>query len=93
MKALLGYHCFSGCDSISSFTGRGKLKPLNLLLSSVNYITAFASLGVNNIVSDELAIELEKFVCHMYGMCPINSDVNVNSTVFYLLPKEWNDFV
>ena len=28
LKAVLGFHCFTGCDSTSSFSGRGKNKPL-----------------------------------------------------------------
>ena len=30
-KALLGLHAFTGCDSVSSFAGIGKVKPLKIL--------------------------------------------------------------
>ena len=44
-KALLGFHCFTGCDTISAFAGQGKLKPLNLLFHNEEYIDVFCSLG------------------------------------------------
>ena len=31
LESLPGFHCFTGCDSTSAFSGRGKLKPLKLL--------------------------------------------------------------
>ena len=34
MTALLGFHCFTGCDTVSSFAGRRKLKPLKLLFKN-----------------------------------------------------------
>ena len=45
MKALLGFHCFTRCGTVSSFAGRGKLKPLKLLFKNSEYIDAFSSLG------------------------------------------------
>ena len=66
---LLGYHCISDCDSISSFTGRDK-KILYLMCTT----------RISNVVPGEVAVELHKFVCHMYGRRPTNSGVNSNST-------------
>ena len=31
-KALLGVHSFTGCDTISSFSSKGKVKPLQLMV-------------------------------------------------------------
>ena len=31
LNALLGFHCFTGCDSTSAFAIRGKIKPLSLI--------------------------------------------------------------
>ena len=36
LKALLAFHCFTGCDSTGFFAGKGKLKPLSMLSSSEN---------------------------------------------------------
>ena len=30
LKALIRFHCFTGCDTLSSFAGRAKLKPWKL---------------------------------------------------------------
>ena len=45
MKSLTGFHSFTGCDTISAFAGRGKVKPLKLVLSNATYVQAFAKLG------------------------------------------------
>ena len=84
LNALLGYYCFSGCDSVSSFAGKGKVKPLNLLLNTGSYVRAFASLGTSNLVSNEVKLELHKFVSHMYGRRPTGSSVDVNDTRYFI---------
>ena len=73
MKVLLGFHCFTGCDTVSSFAGRGKLKPLQLLLKNSEYIDAFSSLGENIELDEETAKKLERFALHMYGKKPMFS--------------------
>ena len=84
MNALLGYHSFSGCDSVSSFAGKGKVKPLNLLLKTGSYVRAFVSLGSSNLVSNEVKLELHKFVSHMYGRRPTGSSVDVNEIRYFI---------
>jgi len=66
-EAVLGFHCFTGCDSTSSFCGRGKNKPLKMMGKCEEYINAFAALGSSNEVSESVAEVLGSFVCHMYG--------------------------
>ena len=51
LDALLGFHCFTGCDTTSSFARRGKIKPLLLLGTNQDYIDAFSSLGSSENVS------------------------------------------
>lgn len=65
--ALIGLHCFTGCDSVSSFYGKGKVKALKLVSAEGDYQTAFKQLGGSFEVSPELCAELEKFVCALYG--------------------------
>ena len=67
MSTLLGFHAFTGCDTTSAFSGRGKVKPLQIMGSSSEYIQAFASLGMSMDVGDDLLSDLVSFVCHMYG--------------------------
>ena len=65
--AVLGFYCFTGCDSTSSFAGRGKNRPLQILGKSEKYINAFATLGSTNQVGEETVEILQSFVCYMYG--------------------------
>ena len=46
-EAMLGLHTFTGCDSVSSFRGIGKVKPLKLLLKSPEHCYALKHLGDN----------------------------------------------
>ena len=39
LEALIGMHAFSGCDTVSSFAGKGKGKALNLLMKSLKVIS------------------------------------------------------
>ena len=43
-KVLLGFHAFTGCDTVSSFAAKGKLKLFKVLLSHPNHVSAFKSL-------------------------------------------------
>ena len=72
LKALLGFHCFTGCDA-----GRGKLKPLKLLFKNSEYIDAFSSLGEDIELDEETAKKLEKFALHVYGKKPTLS-ISIN---------------
>ena len=67
MESLVGFHSFTGCDTISAFTGRGKTKPLKLMVKDERYVEAFALLGKEIQLTESLVATLEKFVCHMYG--------------------------
>ena len=44
MKSLIGFH-HTGCDAISVFAGREKVKPLKLMLRYTGYVKEFAQLG------------------------------------------------
>ena len=62
-KALLGLHAFTGCDSVSSFAGIGKVKPLKILRKNDEFQEVFARLGGGWSVTEELFGKLEAFVC------------------------------
>ena len=42
---LLGSHAFTGCETISAFAGKGKVKGLQLLLHKTDYVTLFKTIG------------------------------------------------
>ena len=66
-EAMLGLHAFTGCDSVSSFRGIGKIKPLKMLLKSPAHCDALKSLGDDWNVDDDLLIGCEKLTCTLYG--------------------------
>ena len=76
LDAILGYHSFTGCDSVSAFTSRGKVKPLSIMCKNLTYIETFAKLGCEEQVGDESVKILEKFACHMYGK--VGDDVSID---------------
>ena len=64
--SLLGLHCFSGCDTISSFDRKGKPTFFKDLLNSELLVTFFTSLGNDWSVSTHLKDLCEKVTCYMY---------------------------
>ena len=67
VPALIGLHAFTGCDSISAFAGKGKIKAVKLLEKYPEFIHCFQELGKSWIVTDDLVDQCEKFVCLLYG--------------------------
>ena len=63
-KSLLGCHCFTGCDSISVFYGKRKIKALSVFCKGKSFIQAFYNLGQTNELPEET---IQAFVCHLYG--------------------------
>lgn len=72
-QALIGLHCFTGCDSVSSFYGKGKKKALSLLLRENEFCYAFSDLGNEFYVKPDTAKSLEMFVCRLYGQQNVTS--------------------
>ena len=66
-QAILGLHIFTGCDSISAFTGKGKTKPLGLMLESEAFCSACIALGCGWEVHDDILPDVQEFVCTLYG--------------------------
>ena len=80
-------HCsfiFQGCDTTSSFHGKGKATALKIARSKDDHVSCFANLGTTISPSSELIAQLSKFVCHLYGH-ECQSDVNL---VRYLAFKD-----
>ena len=74
-KALLGLHCFTGCDTINAFSGKGKIKPLHLMLKNSCYINLFASIGEEPNLSEDLFQIAQQFVCEVYGYKEKNTNI------------------
>ena len=67
LSALVGFHSFTGCNTVSAFAGRGKIKPLMLMMKCKDYVEMFASFGSGTEMDDLLITWLKRFVCHMCG--------------------------
>ena len=66
-KSILSFHAFTECDTTSAFCGKGKVKPLNILLKSSYYINIFSNIGVDASLGDDALNVLQQFVCDLYG--------------------------
>ena len=58
--AIFGLHAFTGCDTVSAFWWKRKLRPLKLLLTNDQYIFTCALLGNEWTVSENLMKKMEK---------------------------------
>lgn len=67
---------FLGCDSTSSFYGKGKVTALKVARNKDEYANTFANLGVCVPPPADLINEIMKYVCHLYGHGN-ESDVNL----------------
>jgi len=65
-EALVGVHVWTGCDSVSSFAGKEKVKAVNLIRKNEQFRDTFVHLGQQWSVSDELFDALQEFTCSMY---------------------------
>ena len=76
-RALPGLHALTGCDSTSAFRGRAKQHALSIILDPNNVAArqAMVSLGLHFDASNDLAKQVERFVCMIYGS-PHQTSVN-----------------
>ena len=81
---LASYHWFPqlyGSDTVITFSGRGKAKPLKLMTKSLRFTEAFSMFGKEITLPDLLVKTLKMFVCHMYGWKE-NNIVNVRYRMY-----------
>ena len=74
-SVLPALHCFTGCDTVSSFVRRGKITPLKALQKYSDFIQVFECFGTEETCSETLLDDLEEFACRMYGQ-PSYTSVN-----------------
>ena len=75
LEALPGLHAFTGCDTVSAFSNKGKIKALNIMLQSEIFVHLFQSLGTTGDLTEEIFSLAEQFVCAIYGY---KDDIDVN---------------
>ena len=65
-SALLGFHALTGCDSVSSFCGKGKKRPWDTVRQNTAHQKALKLLGKDAKMKSKTCRECEKFVCSLY---------------------------
>ena len=75
-KPLIGLHSFTGCDSVSSFAGRGKVSAFKIASSNLEYLEALQQLGMNWEISTELVQLLQGFTCLVYNVKARTTNIN-----------------
>ena len=73
-EALPGLHAFTGCDSVSTFSGKGKQSAVKVILKDEGLCETMREFGQSYTVSEELMEKCEMYVCSLYGKS--GADVN-----------------
>ena len=67
VKALPGFHAFSGCDQTGTLSGKSKVSCWNTLKKAERSVPdAFPRLGTTNTIPDDIYMTLDRFVCQLY---------------------------
>lgn len=66
VQSLPGFHAITGCDTTSSFSGKGKWKAYQLLLANDNH-RLLKRIGDRWVVDPQTETLAEEFVIKLYG--------------------------
>ncbi|KAJ8378403.1 hypothetical protein AAFF_G00242910 [Aldrovandia affinis] len=75
-NAVIGMYAYTGCDTLSAFTGRGKLRALKLIMRSEHFQEVFRKLGQSGELSMDLFKKLQAFTCKLYTASTTTEDIN-----------------
>ena len=75
-RCLPGLHAFTGCDTGSAFSGKGKVTALKLIKRHARFRELFHLVGTDWDVPDELFPRLQEFTYFMYSSNPETKYVN-----------------
>ncbi|KAJ8414129.1 hypothetical protein AAFF_G00067270 [Aldrovandia affinis] len=75
-NALIGMHAYTGCDTLSAFAGRGKLRALKLIMRSEHFQEVFCKLGQSWELAMDLFKKLQAFTCKLYTASTTTEDIN-----------------
>ena len=76
LRRLIGIHAFTGCDTVSAITGRGKLGALKLMKTDKTYQETFSQLGQSWEASKQLFNKIQMFTCHLDATTVSTDEVN-----------------
>ena len=82
--ALLFFHAFTGCDTVSSFRGKGKKSAWSTWQENPSMTETFIRLmDKSDDISEELFLEIQIFVIRMYSKnCPYNNINEARKHIF-----------
>ena len=83
-QALLALHVFTGCDSVSAFRGKGKIKAVQIMFESEEFCETLNKLGRTWDITEEMLSVLENFVCCLYGQKNFSSVNEARYIIFRL---------
>ena len=69
-SSLLGMHAYTGCDTLSAKSGRGKISPLRIVKEHKAFQDMFKLLGTDWELSDNLFKKLQELICRIYCSRP-----------------------
>ncbi|KAJ8384450.1 hypothetical protein AAFF_G00204710 [Aldrovandia affinis] len=75
-NAVIGMYAYTGCDTLSAFAGRGKLRALKLIMRSEHFQEVFRKLGQSRELSMDLFKKLQAFTCKLYTVSTTTEDIN-----------------
>ena len=66
--AIIGFHAFTGFDTVSAFWRKGKRRPWSLVMKETSFTKLFEKLRTDwEVEDDSIITDFESFVCSMYG--------------------------
>ena len=65
--ALIGMHAYTGCDTVSCFSGRGKISALKMLKKDKDICNTMQLLGEDWTVNQDLFSKFNRFTCISYS--------------------------
>ena len=75
-NALPDLHAFAGCDTVSAFAGKWRVKALKLVKKNNEFLRLFQVTGNEWTLPEDVYSQAERFICHFYGHGEEN-DVNL----------------
>ena len=66
-NALPDLRTFTGCNTISTCAGKGKIKALKLIKKNNKFLRLFQVIGNERTLREEVYSQAERFICHFYG--------------------------
>ena len=74
--SLPGLHAFTDCDSVSAFSGKGKVTALKLVKQNKSFQTLFQEIDMEWNLTDKRFAKCQEFTCKMYSSATKTYDVN-----------------